>query len=106
MGLTFKENCPDLRNTKIVNVIAELEDFGVDVDVYDPWVDPDEAKREYGLTPIAQPNAGTYSGILLAVAHDEFAAMGEGGLREYGTKDHVLFDLKYVLPIDQSDLRL
>ena len=106
MGLTFKENCPDLRNTKIVNVIAELEDFGVDVDVYDPWVDPDEAKREYGLTPIAQPNAGTYSGILLAVAHDEFAAMGEGGLRKYGTKDHVLFDLKYVLPIDQSDLRL
>lgn len=106
MGLTFKENCPDLRNTRVVDVVAELKDYGIVVEVHDPWVDAAEAKHEYGIAPIATPEAGAYDGIMLAVAHDEFAAMGEEGLRSFGAEDHVLYDLKYVLPAGQSDLRL
>jgi UDP-N-acetyl-D-galactosamine dehydrogenase len=106
MGLTFKENCPDLRNTRVVDVIDELQDYGVNVDVYDPWVDADEAQHEYGITPIEAPVPGTYDGIVLAVAHEGFAAMGAAGMRRLGRDDHVLYDLKYLLPKDQSDLRL
>jgi len=106
MGLTFKENCPDLRNTRVVDVIAELQDYGAVVDVYDPWVDVAVAQHEYSITPINEPEPGAYDGIILAVSHNEFAAMGEDGLRKFGRPDHVLYDLKYILSADQSDLRL
>lgn len=106
MGLAFKENCPDLRNTRVVDVIAELEDYGISVDVFDPWVNRAEAQQEYGVTPIEPPKAGTYDGIILAVAHQQFAEMGAAEVRKLGCDDHVLFDLKYILPADQSDIRL
>ena len=106
MGLTFKENCPDLRNTRVVDVIAELQDYGIEVDVYDPWVDAAEAEHEYGITPISEPETGVYDGIVLAVAHQEFTEMGLAEMRKLGREDHVLYDLKYILPADQSDLRL
>lgn len=106
MGLTFKENCPDLRNTKVVDVIRELREYNVVVDVHDPWIDAAEARREYGLEPISQPQAGQYDGILLAVAHQQFKAMGEAALRALGKPAHVLYDLKYILPKSASDLRL
>ncbi|MBF9055290.1 Vi polysaccharide biosynthesis UDP-N-acetylglucosamine C-6 dehydrogenase TviB [Rhodobacterales bacterium HKCCA1065] len=106
MGLTFKENCPDLRNTRVIDVVAELQDYGIIVDVHDPWVDVAEAQHEYGIAPVAQPHEGAYDGVVLAVAHTEFAAMGAEGLRKFGREGHVLYDLKYVLPADESDLRL
>lgn len=106
MGLAFKENCPDLRNTRVVDIVAELADYHCQVDVCDPWVSAEEAQHEYGITPVAQPEAGAYDAIIVAVAHHQFAALGEAGLRALGKPGHVLFDLKYVLPADQSDLRL
>jgi len=106
MGLTFKENCPDLRNTRVVDVIAELQDYGIEVDVYDPWVDPTEAQHEYGITPIEAPEDNAYNGMILAVAHQKFTDLGAAGVRQFGREDHVLYDLKYTLPADQSDLRL
>lgn len=106
MGLTFKENCPDLRNTRVVDVVAELEDYGALVDVHDPWVDAEEAFHEYGIRPVAQPAQGAYDAIVLAVAHDTFREMGAAGLRRFGREAHVLYDLKYVLSADESDLRL
>lgn len=106
MGLTFKENCPDLRNTRVVDVVEELRGYGIEVDVHDPWADPAEATHEYGLALTQAPAAGSYDGIVLAVAHQEFAAMGADAIRALGKADHVLYDLKYILPIDASDLRL
>ncbi|CAK7062421.1 MAG: UDP-N-acetyl-D-glucosamine 6-dehydrogenase [Kerstersia gyiorum] len=106
MGLTFKENCPDLRNTRVVDIVKELKDYNVDVDVYDPWVDPAEAQHEYGITPVAQPAAGEYDGIILAVSHHQFVEMGAAAIRKLGKPEHVLYDLKYVLSADDSDLRL
>jgi len=106
MGLAFKENCPDLRNTRVVDVVAELKDYGINVDVFDPWVDSAEAEHEYGITPIAKPQSDAYDGIVLAVAHQEFLEMGLAEMRKLGREEHVLYDLKYVLPADQSDLRL
>lgn len=106
MGLTFKENCPDLRNTRIVDVIAELSEYGIAVDVFDPWVDVTESQHEYGITPVAAPAASTYDGIVIAVAHQEFKALGETAIRAYGKPDHVLYDLKYLLDAASSDIRL
>lgn len=106
MGLAFKENCPDLRNTRVVDVIAELEEYGVQVDVFDPWVDHAQALAEYGIAPVESPEARTYDGIVVAVAHKQFTEMGAAGLRNLGHEDSILYDLKYVLPADQSDLRL
>lgn len=106
MGLTFKENCPDLRNTKVVDIISELQDYGVQVDCYDPWINAAEAEHEYGITPIAAPNADEYDGVIMAVAHKQFAEMGVEQIRALGKPAHVLYDLKYVLPVDVSDLRL
>jgi len=106
LGLTFKENCPDLRNTRVVDVVGELEEFGVQVDVYDPWVDAAEAQHEYGITPVAEPEAGAYDGMVLAVAHNEFRDMGADALRAFGKQEHVLYDLKCLLPAGQSDVRL
>jgi UDP-N-acetyl-D-galactosamine dehydrogenase len=106
MGLTFKENCPDLRNTRVVDIIAELHEYGIEVDVYDPWVDEAEAQHEYGIAPVAKPEAGAYDGIIMAVAHHQFKTMGATSIRKFGRETHVLYDLKYTLPIDGSDLRL
>ncbi|MCK0097486.1 nucleotide sugar dehydrogenase [Yoonia sp. F2084L] len=104
MGLAFKKNCSDLRNTRVVDVISELKDFGVDVD--DSWVDSTEAQSEYGATPIEQPMDGTYDGVVVAVAHQEFVDMGASGMRQLCRGGHVHYDLKYVPPAGQSDLRL
>ncbi|ERS87940.1 Vi polysaccharide biosynthesis UDP-N-acetylglucosamine C-6 dehydrogenase TviB [Halomonas sp. PBN3] len=106
MGLTFKENCPDLRNTRVVDIIAELADYGVAVDVYDPQVNKDEAAAEYAIRPVEQPAAGSYDAMILAVAHREFKALGCDGIRAWGKPEHVLYDLKYLLPKESVDLRL
>ncbi|ASK33622.1 Vi polysaccharide biosynthesis protein VipA/TviB [Alcanivorax sp. N3-2A] len=106
MGLTFKENCPDLRNTRVVDVVRELEEYNVRVDVYDPWIDADEAHHEYGIQPIESPQVAEYDGIVLAVAHDQFKQMGGPAIRQLGRENHVLYDLKYVLPKEGVDLRL
>ncbi|WP_106640341.1 Vi polysaccharide biosynthesis UDP-N-acetylglucosamine C-6 dehydrogenase TviB [Allosphingosinicella vermicomposti] len=106
MGLAFKENCPDLRNTRVVDIIWELKEFGVEVEVFDPWVSEHEAREEYGITPLVEPEIGSYDGIVLAVAHRQFVDMGGEAIRNYGKQDHVLYDLKYTLPGSASDLRL
>ncbi|PVZ32932.1 Vi polysaccharide biosynthesis UDP-N-acetylglucosamine C-6 dehydrogenase TviB [Pseudomonas sp. CC120222-01a] len=106
MGLTFKENCPDLRNTRIVDIVKELAEYNIVADVYDPWVSASEAEHEYGITPVLSPKNDAYDGIILAVAHDQFKAMGGEKIRAYGKAEHVLYDLKYLLSADESDLRL
>ncbi len=106
MGLSFKENCPDIRNTKVVDIIAELQSYEIDVDVIDPWCDLDEAAGHYGLEISREATAGEYDAILVAVAHDEFREMGTHSIRAYGKKKHILYDLKSVLPKDEVDIRL
>ncbi|MEO0996400.1 MAG: Vi polysaccharide biosynthesis UDP-N-acetylglucosamine C-6 dehydrogenase TviB [Pseudomonadota bacterium] len=107
LGLTFKENCPDIRNTKVIDVIRELEDYGIDVHVHDPWVDSDEAREEYGVTPIDEPAAGGYDAVILAVAHRQFVELGAAGIRAFGKPGaHILYDVKYALPADSVDARL
>jgi UDP-N-acetyl-D-galactosamine dehydrogenase len=106
MGLTFKENCPDLRNTRVVDIVAELKDYNCDVDVYDPWVSVEEAQHEYGITPIGKANTGGYDAIILAVAHHQFKDMGAAAIRALGKPTAVLYDLKYILSAQESDLRL
>ena len=106
LGLTFKENCPDLRNTRVIDVVAELREYGVQVDVHDPWVDAAEAKQEYGLDLITTPEPSAYDGILLAVAHDNYRDAGAIALRGYGAPDHVFYDLKSIFASDESDLKL
>ncbi len=106
MGLTFKENCPDLRNTRVVDIISEFEAYHANVDVYDPWVDAAEAKHEYGLDVIPEPKAGIYDAIILAVGHHQFVEMGVDKIRRFGKADNVLYDVKYALPKDQVDGRL
>jgi len=106
LGLTFKENCPDLRNTRVVDVVKELESYDVNVDVHDPWVDADEARAEYGIDLVESPKTGEYDAIVVAVAHDEFRKRGVEGIRSFGKSDHVLYDLKYLFGQDESDLRL
>jgi len=106
MGLTFKENCPDLRNTKVVDVIRELEEYGVEVNVHDPWVDAAEALAEYGIGIVAEPSRNAYDGLLLAVAHDAFRERGIDALRGHGAPGHVFFDLKGMFEVQASDLRL
>ncbi len=106
MGLTFKENCPDLRNTRVVDIVAELKDYNCEVDLYDPWVTVEEAQREYGITPIAQPVDRTYDAIIMAVAHHQFKNMGASAIRKLGKSSSVLYDLKYLFSIQETDLRL
>ena len=106
LGLAFKENCPDLRNTRVVDVVAEFRDYHPRVDVYDPWVDPAEAREEYGIELIDAPEPGAYDAIILAVAHDQFVEMGAERIRALGRADAVLFDVKYVLPPGMVDGRL
>lgn len=106
LGLAFKENCPDIRNTRVVDVCRELAEFNVAVDVYDPWVNREEACREYGITVRPNPEAGSYDAAVLAVAHDEFVTMGAEGIRSFLKSDHVLFDVKSVLPLEEVSGRL
>jgi UDP-N-acetyl-D-galactosamine dehydrogenase len=106
LGLTFKENCPDLRNTRVVDVVEELRDYGMQVDVHDPWANVAEAQHEYGLDLIGTPAAGAYDGVVLAVAHATFRAAGPAVLRGYGRDGGVFCDLKSVFARDDSDLRL
>lgn len=106
MGLTFKENCPDLRNTKVVDLIKELESFGIDVSVYDPWIDGAEAEALYGIKVVAEPSKATYDGIVLAVAHDQFKSMEPSEIKGLMRKAHVIYDLKNMLPAGQATLTL
>ena len=104
--LAFKENCPDLRNTRIVDFVRELKDFGVNVEVADPWVVPEDAKREYDIDLVKSPEQNAYDAIIVAVAHDEYRKLGAAGIHAFGREPHVIYDLKYVLPFGESDLRL
>ncbi|MCK7593997.1 nucleotide sugar dehydrogenase [Pseudomarimonas salicorniae] len=106
LGLTFKENCPDLRNTRVVDVVDALRDYGMSIDVHDPWVDADEARHEYGLEMVAAPERGRYDAVVLAVAHRQFIELGAGEIRRFGRDDAVLFDVKSVLPLAEVDGRL
>jgi UDP-N-acetyl-D-galactosamine dehydrogenase len=106
LGLAFKENCPDLRNTRVVDVISSLTAFGIDVDVHDPWVDPADAQREYSLALVERPVEKTYDGIIVAVAHDDFRSLGASDIRNFGKSDHILYDLKHILDAEKSDIRL
>jgi len=106
LGLTFKENCPDLRNTKVVDIVAELASYGTEVDVHDPWVDMAEAKDEYGLDLVAAPEEGAYDVVIIAVAHEQFRALGEKGIKAFCKETSVLYDIKYVLPSEAVDDRL
>jgi len=106
MGLAFKENCPDLRNTRAVDIVKELDSYGCNVDVYDPWVSVNEAQKEYGITPTEVLTSAAYDGIIVAVAHDDFKQMDVDQIRALGKKKHVLYDLKYVLPPSAVDIRL
>lgn len=106
LGLTFKENCPDLRNTRVVDVVHELQDYGIHVDVHDPWTNADEARHEYRIDLVETPQDSDYDGIILAVAHDQFKVMGADAMRGFGKADHVLYDLKSLLNTEESDLRL
>ncbi|MBD3896201.1 Vi polysaccharide biosynthesis UDP-N-acetylglucosamine C-6 dehydrogenase TviB [Halomonas sp. ML-15] len=106
MGLTFKENCPDLRNTRVVDILSELGEYDIQVDVYDPHVSKEEAECEYGIRPIEVPEDGAYDAVILAVAHSEFRDLGVSAIRAWGKPEHVLYDLKYLLPKGQADLRL
>ena len=107
LGLAFKENCPDLRNTRVVDIVHALEGYSAQVDVYDPWVDAAEAQHEYGLTPIEAPEQGAYDAMVLAVGHDQFRALGGQGVRAFGKAEaSIVYDVKYVLPRDAVDGRL
>ena len=106
LGFTFKGDCPDVRNTKIIDIIKELQDFNMSVDVYDNWANPEEVKHEYGIELISELEAGKYDGIVLAVDHSELKAMGEVKLRSYGKENHVLYDVKHVLKPSEADIRL
>ena len=109
MGLTFKENCPDIRNTKVVDLVAEFKDYGCDVDIYDPWANKDEVLREYDLSVVPKASSlepQAYSTVVLAVAHNEFKEMGVEKIRELMANDGVLYDIKYVLPKEAVDGRL
>jgi len=106
MGLTFKENCPDLRNTKVVDLIQEFAEFGANVDVYDPWVDKQEAVEEYGIEPVQNLENDKYDAIVLAVSHDEFVKMGAAKIHQLGRQNHVLYDIKYLLNAEEVDGRL
>ena len=106
MGLTFKENCPDLRNTRVVDIVSELKQYNIAVDVYDPWVSESEAENEYEITPIRIPSAGSYDAMILAVAHDVFKMIGVEQVHSFGKTPHVLYDLKYLFSRKEVDLRL
>ncbi len=106
MGLTFKENCPDIRNTGVIDIIDKLTEVGADIDVYDPWVDKDNAAVEYNIKPINEPTLGIYDAIILAVAHDEFKQMSLDKIKKFGKDRHIVYDVKYLFGPDEVDGRL
>lgn len=106
MGLTFKENCPDVRNTKVVDILSELNEYEMNVDVYDPWVNPADAKHEYNIDLVAAPETGKYDAIIFAVSHHQFKAMSNAEIKALMKDEHVIYDLKYMLDQDFSDIRL
>ncbi len=106
LGLTFKENCPDLRNSKVADVVRELESYGAKVDVHDPWIDPKEALHEYGIRPIRRVRDGAYDAAVLAVGHTKFREQGIAGIKRACKKNHVVYDIKYLFPANQVDGRL
>jgi len=106
MGLTFKENCPDLRNTRVIDIINNFIEQHANVDVYDPWVDADEASEVYGFKPLSEPVENSYDAIVLAVSHQQFIDMGADEIRKLGKPEHVLFDVKYMFPAEHTDGRL
>ncbi|QEE25652.1 Vi polysaccharide biosynthesis UDP-N-acetylglucosamine C-6 dehydrogenase TviB [Rhodanobacter glycinis] len=106
LGLAFKENCPDLRNTRVVDIVHALDGYNAEVDVYDPWVNAVEAQHEYGIALIQQPQADNYDAVIIAVGHREFVALGADGTRALGKPESVVYDVKYVLPRDAVDGRL
>jgi len=106
MGLTFKENCPDVRNTKVVDILSELAEYEMNVDVYDPWVNPEDAKHEYNVDLIDAPKAGNYDAVIFAVAHHQFKAMSNSEIKALMKDNHVIYDLKYMLDMDFADIRL
>lgn len=107
LGLTFKENCPDVRNTKVVDIAKRMQSYGIDVDIYDPWADAAEAAEEYGLQCLDKlPADGRYSAIIVAVGHSQFLEMGPQGIKALGESGAVIFDVKGILPVDDVDARL
>ena len=106
MGLTFKENCPDHRNSRVVDLVQEFKSFNCKVDVYDPWINKNQAMQEYDINPIDKPIKGKYDAIIIAVAHDEFKLLTEEQIRAYGKDNHILYDIKYLLKANESDGRL
>jgi UDP-N-acetyl-D-glucosamine/UDP-N-acetyl-D-galactosamine dehydrogenase len=107
MGVTFKENCPDVRNTRVVDVVQELASFGAEVEIYDPWADPAVVEHEYGLKIMTEaPVAGRYDGIVMAVAHQQFRELPAGSIRAFGKQPHIVYDIKGVLPAAEVDARL
>ncbi|CAK3666536.1 Vi polysaccharide biosynthesis UDP-N-acetylglucosamine C-6 dehydrogenase TviB [Vibrio crassostreae] len=106
MGLTFKENCPDLRNTKVVDIVSELKEYNINVDIMDPWCSSEEAQHEYDLTLCEKEQQNHYDAIIMAVSHNEFKEMGVEKIRSFGKPEHVLYDLKYVLDKESVDMRL
>ena len=106
LGLAFKENCPDLRNTRVVDIVAALKAYNADVDVHDPWVDAEQARHEYGIIMMAQPSMANYDAVIIAVGHQQFVALGTEGIRALGKASSVVYDVKYVLPREAADGRL
>ncbi|MDG1995609.1 MAG: nucleotide sugar dehydrogenase, partial [Emcibacteraceae bacterium] len=106
MGLTFKENCPDLRNTKIIDIVSELKDYNINVDIFDPWVSEKDVMNEYGLNLTNSPDQEKYDAVIVAVAHNEFIEMGSDGIRSYLTEDGLFYDLKSLFAKSASDIRL
>src|SRR6185503_19746981 len=106
LGLTFKENCPDLRNSKVADVVRELENYGATVDVFDPWIDREEAEHEYGIRPIKRLRDGVYDAAVVAVGHRQFRDMGIASVRKACKTNHVVYDIKYVFAADKVDGRL
>lgn len=106
MGLTFKENCPDLRNTKVIDIVNELKEYNISVDILDPWCSSEEAVHEYGVSTLKKAEENCYDGVILAVGHKEFKELGAENIRKFGKSAHVLYDLKYVLEKSDVDMRL
>ncbi len=106
LGLTFKENCPDLRNTRVVDIVDELQGYHARIDIHDPWADPEEARHEYGLQLVSQPERGAYDAVILAVAHEQFCDMGIEGIRALCRPNAILYDVKSILPAEAVDGRL
>lgn len=106
LGMSFKENCPDIRNSKVFDIVKELIEFGMKVDCFDPWVDANEAMAEYNVKGIKNPKNGQYDAIIIAVSHNIFKEFGHEVIRNFGSKNHILYDLKYTLPAENVDLRL